>query len=285
MKTVKTISEVRAFVDEKRRAGNRIGFVPTMGFLHEGHASLMKAAKEKCDVVIVSIFVNPTQFGPGEDLETYPRDLIRDQNTCEAVGVDLIFAPEATEMYPEGYSTYVDCEGEITKQLCGASRPTHFKGVTSVVAKLFNIVQPDFAFFGQKDAQQVAVIEKMVRDLNMTVKVVPCPIVRESDGLAMSSRNTYLSVEQRKEALVLSQSLDIAKSKILEGERDADKIKAAIEDHIQSSPLAEIDYVSLVNVKTLLPLVTIEDEFLIALAVKFGKTRLIDNYRGQVSLS
>lgn len=285
MKTVKTISEVRAFVDEKRRAGNRIGFVPTMGFLHEGHASLMKAAKEKCDVVIVSIFVNPTQFGPGEDLETYPRDLIRDQNTCEAVGVDLIFAPEATEMYPEGYSTYVDCEGEITKQLCGASRPTHFKGVTSVVAKLFNIVQPDFAFFGQKDAQQVAVIEKMVRDLNMTVKIVPCPIVRESDGLAMSSRNTYLSVEQRKEALVLSQSLDIAKSKILEGERDADKIKAAIEDHIQSSPLAEIDYVSLVNVKTLLPLVTIEDEFLIALAVKFGKTRLIDNYRGQVSLS
>ena len=285
MKTVKTISEVRAFVDEKRRAGNRIGFVPTMGFLHEGHASLMKAAKEKCDVVIVSIFVNPTQFGPGEDLETYPRDLIRDQNTCEAVGVDLIFAPEATEMYPEGYSTYVDCEGEITKQLCGASRPTHFKGVTSVVSKLFNIVQPDFAFFGQKDAQQVAVIEKMVRDLNMTVKIVPCPIVRESDGLAMSSRNTYLSVEQRKEALVLSQSLDIAKSKILEGERDADKIKAAIEDHIQSSPLAEIDYVSLVNVKTLLPLVTIEDEFLIALAVKFGKTRLIDNYRGQVSLS
>ena len=285
MKTVKTISEVRAFVDEKRRAGNRIGFVPTMGFLHEGHASLMKAAKAKCDVVIVSIFVNPTQFGPGEDLETYPRDLVRDQNTCEAVGVDLIFAPEATEMYPEGYSTYVDCEGEITKQLCGASRPTHFKGVTSVVAKLFNIVQPDFAFFGQKDAQQVAVIEKMVRDLNMTVKIVPCPIVRESDGLAMSSRNTYLSAEQRKEALVLSQSLEMAKSKILEGERDADKIKAAIVDHIQSSPLAEIDYVSLVNVKTLLPLVTIEDEFLIALAVKFGKTRLIDNYRGQVSLS
>ncbi len=285
MKTVKTISEVRAFVDEKRRAGNRIGFVPTMGFLHEGHASLMKAAKAKCDVVIVSIFVNPTQFGPGEDLETYPRDLLRDQNTCEAVGVDLIFAPEASEMYPEGYSTYVDCEGEITKQLCGASRPTHFKGVTSVVAKLFNIVQPDFAFFGQKDAQQIAVIEKMVRDLNMTVKIVPCPIVRESDGLAMSSRNTYLSDEQRKEALVLSQSLEIAKNKIQNGERDANKIKSAIMDHIQSSPLAEIDYVSLVNVKTLLPLVVIEDEFLIALAVKFGKTRLIDNYRGQVSLS
>ncbi|OJV66008.1 MAG: pantoate--beta-alanine ligase [Clostridiales bacterium 38-18] len=285
MKTVKTISEVRAFVDEKRRAGNRIGFVPTMGFLHEGHASLMKAAKAKCDVVIVSIFVNPTQFGPGEDLETYPRDLVRDQNTCEAVGVDLIFAPEASEMYPEGYSTYVDCEGEITKQLCGASRPTHFKGVTSVVAKLFNIVQPDFAFFGQKDAQQIAVIEKMVRDLNMTVKIVPCPIVRESDGLAMSSRNTYLSDEQRKEALVLSQSLEIAKNKIQNGERDANKIKSAIMDHIQSSPLAEIDYVSLVNVKTLLPLVVIEDEFLIALAVKFGKTRLIDNYRGQVSLS
>lgn len=285
MKTVNTISEVRAFVQEKRSAGKIIGFVPTMGYLHEGHASLMKAAKAKCDIVIVSIFVNPTQFGPGEDLETYPRDLVRDQNTCEAVGVDLVFAPEATEMYPEGYSTYVDCEGEITKQLCGASRPTHFKGVTSVVAKLFNIVQPDFAFFGQKDAQQVAVIEKMVRDLNMTVKIVPCPIVRESDGLAMSSRNTYLSVEQRKDALVLSQSLEIAKNKIQNGERDANRIKSAIRDHITSSPLAEIDYVSLVDVKTLLPLTVIEDEFLIALAVKFGKTRLIDNYRGQVSLS
>ncbi len=285
MKTVNTISDVRAFVEEKRKAGKSVGFVPTMGYLHEGHASLMKAAKAKCDVVIVSIFVNPTQFGPGEDLETYPRDLKRDQNTCEAVGVDLIFAPDPSEMYPEGYSTYVDCEGEITKQLCGASRPTHFKGVTSVVAKLFNIVQPDFAFFGQKDAQQVAVIEKMVRDLNMNVKIVPCPIVRESDGLAMSSRNTYLTAEQRKEALVLSQSLEMAKLKILEGERNAEKIKAAIVGHIQSSPLAEIDYVSLVDVKTLLPLVAIEDEFLIALAVKFGKTRLIDNYRGQVSLS
>ena len=204
MITVKTVKELRRLIKAQKSMGHQIGFVPTMGYLHEGHYSLMKAAKVQSDYVVVSIFVNPTQFGPNEDLSAYPRDLERDLMGCEAEGVDLVFAPEVIEMYPEGYSTTVECEGNITKVLCGASRPSHFKGVTSVVAKLFNMVAPDVAYFGQKDAQQVAVIEKMVRELNFDVEIVACPIVREIDGLAMSSRNVYLSKAQRQEALVLS---------------------------------------------------------------------------------
>lgn len=282
METVKSILELRKIVARQKENGKKIGFVPTMGYLHEGHLSLMKASKKKADFTIVSIFVNPTQFGPNEDLATYPRDLERDQAQCESVGVDLIFAPEVSEMYPEGYSTFVDCEGNITKQLCGATRPTHFKGVTSVVAKLFNIVQPNFAFFGQKDAQQVAIIEKMVRELNFPIEIVPCPIVRESDGLAMSSRNTYLSEEARKEALVLHKALQEAKALIENGETDTKVLINEMTNTIKSSKLAVIDYVQIVDTQSLESIATLEKEFLIALAVKFGNTRLIDNYRGQV---
>lgn len=282
MITVKTIKELRSIIDLQKSNGKTIGFVPTMGFLHQGHLSLMQTSKEKSDFTVVSIFVNPTQFGPKEDLATYPRDLERDQALCDSVGVDLIFAPEVSEMYPEGYSTYVDCEGNITKQLCGASRPSHFKGVTSVVAKLFNIVQPDFAFFGQKDAQQVAVIEKMVRELNFSVKIIPCPIVREEDGLAMSSRNTYLDTEQRKEALVLNRALKEAKKLIENGEREAEILIQRLTQVIETSKSAIIDYIQIVDVRSLASISKIEGEFLIALAVKFGSTRLIDNYRGRV---
>ncbi|GAB6106322.1 pantoate--beta-alanine ligase [Fusibacter bizertensis] len=282
MKTVKSILELKEIVAKQKTNGKKIGFVPTMGYLHEGHLSLMRASKNKTDFTIVSIFVNPTQFGPKEDLATYPRDLKRDQALCESVGVDLIFAPEVSEMYPEGYSTYVDCEGNITKQLCGATRPTHFKGVTSVVSKLFNIVQPNFAFFGQKDAQQVAIIEKMVRELNFPIEIVPCPIVREADGLAMSSRNTYLSEDARKEALVLHKALLEAKTLIENGETDTKVLINEMTNTIKSSKLAVIDYVQVVDTQSLESIATLEDEFLIALAVKFGNTRLIDNYRGQV---
>ncbi|HAS73186.1 MAG TPA: pantoate--beta-alanine ligase [Clostridiales bacterium UBA8960] len=279
MKTVNTVAEARAAIKAQRALGKTIGFVPTMGFLHVGHLSLMEAAKERTDFVVVSIFVNPTQFGPNEDLASYPRDLNRDQKMCESVGVDLIFAPSVEEMYPAGYSTYVDCEGDITAQLCGASRPTHFKGVTSVVAKLFNIVAPDVAFFGQKDAQQVAVIEKMVRDMNFNLEIVPCPIVREADGLAMSSRNTYLNEVERKEALVLSQALNLAKEKIDQGERSTSVLIEMMTEKINQSPVSTIDYVSIVDSSTLAPIETLNDDFLVALAVKIGKTRLIDNFR------
>ncbi len=282
MQTVKTIHELNKIIREQKEKGKQVGFVPTMGFLHQGHLSLMKASKAKSDFTVVSIFVNPTQFGPKEDLATYPRDLVRDQALCESVGVDLIFAPEVSEMYPDGYSTYVDCEGNITKQLCGASRPTHFKGVTSVVAKLFNIVQPNFAFFGQKDAQQVAIIEKMVRELNFPIEIIPCPIIREEDGLAMSSRNTYLSAKERSEALVLHKALLEAKVSIEDGETNSEVLKRRMTDIINTSQSAVIDYVQIVDTHSLESIETIENEFLIALAVKFGNTRLIDNYRGKL---
>lgn len=279
MITVNTIAEVKTLISAQKKLGKTIGFVPTMGFLHEGHLSLMEAAKQMTNFVVVSIFVNPTQFGPNEDLASYPRDMERDQKLCASVGVDLIFAPSVNEMYPSGYSTYVNCEGDITTQLCGASRPTHFKGVTSVVAKLFNIVAPDKAFFGQKDAQQVAVIEKMVRDLDFSLEILPCPIIREEDGLAMSSRNTYLDENERKEALVLSQALTLAKHKIDQGERSAAHLKHIMMEKINQSPVATIDYVSIVDSKTLTPIEELNDDFLVALAVKIGKTRLIDNFR------
>ena len=281
MQILNTVAETRTAIESQRKMGKSIGFVPTMGFLHDGHLSLMETAKDQTDFVVVSIFVNPTQFGPNEDLASYPRDLERDVELCKSVGVDLIFAPSVSEMYPDGYSTYVDCEGDITNRLCGATRPTHFKGVTSVVSKLFNIVMPDKAFFGQKDAQQVAVIEKMVRDLNYNLEIIPCPIVRESDGLAMSSRNAYLNDDQRKEALVLSKALKRAKALIEAGERSTETLIGEMIKIIEVSPSAVIDYVSIVDAKTLDAIETINDDFLVALAVKIGKTRLIDNFRQQ----
>ena len=284
MRVLNTVEAVRSAVKNARRNGGEVGLVPTMGFLHDGHLSLMKRAKIENDLMIVSIFVNPTQFGPNEDLASYPRDLDRDLALCESVGVDIIFAPSVLEMYPEGYSTYVDAEGSITKTLCGASREGHFKGVTSVVSKLFNIIAPDRAYFGQKDAQQVAVIEKMVRDLNFDIEIIPCEIVREADGLAMSSRNTYLSDVERKEALVLSQSLQIVKQAIETGERDAAKLIDQMRAHILTAPSAVVDYIQIVNAKTLEDIDTLTGDVLIALAVKIGKTRLIDNARLTVEL-
>ncbi|WIF94141.1 pantoate--beta-alanine ligase [Caminicella sporogenes] len=282
MKIIHTIKEIREEVKAARRSGKSIGFVPTMGFLHEGHLSLIKKAREENDFVVVSIFVNPTQFGPEEDLESYPRDLERDSRLSEEAGADVIFNPTAEEMYPEGYSTYVEIEGKLTKKLCGISRPGHFKGVTTVVSKLFNIVTPDRAYFGQKDAQQVAVIEQMVRDLNFDVKIVPCPIVREKDGLAMSSRNTYLSKEERKAALILSKTLFKAEEMIKNGERNSTKIRDFIINNIKSEPLANIDYVEIVDAKSLKYLNEIKGDVLIALAVKFGRARLLDNIRLEV---
>lgn len=282
MDIIHGIDQLRTLVKLEKSNGKSIGFVPTMGFLHEGHLSLMREAKKETDFVVVSIFVNPTQFGPNEDLESYPRDLTRDLALCASVGVDLIFVPEVEEMYPEGYSTYVVCEGEITKKLCGASRPTHFKGVTSVVAKLFNMVSPHKAFFGQKDAQQVAIIKKMVRELNIDIEIVSCPIVREPDGLAMSSRNTYLSPEERVDARVLSQALNEVKQQLDSGVRDVKILLEGMKLKISDCQSAKIDYISIVNANTLEDIDLIQGEVLVALAVKIGKTRLIDNLRYQV---
>ena len=279
MQIVSRPLELNNWVKSEKEKGKTVGFVPTMGFLHEGHLSLMKAAKKENDIVVVSIFVNPTQFGPGEDLESYPRDFEKDKRLCESVGVDIIFAPTVADMYPDGYSTYVNCEGEITKQLCGASRPSHFKGVTSVVAKLFLMVAPNRAYFGQKDAQQVAVIEKMVRELNFDLDIIPCPIVRETDGLAMSSRNTYLSSDERQDALVLSQALNLCQKAISEGITRTEELIALMTKKVQSVQTSTIDYIQIVDAATLLPIETLNDDYLVALAVKIGKTRLIDNFR------
>lgn len=278
---IKTIRELKEIIRNHRKQGKSVGFVPTMGFLHEGHLSLIRTAKKENEFVVVSIFVNPTQFGVGEDFEAYPRDLDKDSKLSESAGADVIFCPSVTEMYPEKYQTYVEVM-EITDRLCGISRPTHFKGVTTVVNKLFNIVEPDKAYFGQKDAQQVAVIQKMVMDLNMNVEVIPCPIVRESDGLAMSSRNTYLTSEQRQAALILSKSLFAAEDLINKGCRDALEVKEHITKMINSEPLAVIDYVEIVDALTLDSITTIKNSILMALAVKIGKTRLIDNIRMEV---
>lgn len=281
MKIVKTVNEVRGIVKAVRAQGRSIGFVPTMGYLHQGHVSLVEKARSENDFVVVSIFVNPTQFGVGEDFETYPRNLEQDSLLCEKAGTDLIFHPEAKEMYPNGYKTYTEVLG-ITDRLCGASRPGHFKGVTTVVNKLFNIVQPDKAYFGQKDAQQVAVLQRMVLDLNIDVTIVPCPIVREEDGLAMSSRNTYLSIEEHKAALILSKSLFEVRKHILDGEHDALVLKEWLTSYIKSEPLASIDYVEIVDALSLEPITKLSGEILIALAVRTGKTRLIDNIRLEV---
>ncbi|MFZ5826654.1 MAG: pantoate--beta-alanine ligase [Bacillota bacterium] len=276
MRLVARISEVREAVRAARAAGKRIGFVPTMGYLHEGHLTLMRRARQECDFVVVSIFVNPTQFGPNEDFARYPRDLERDAALCASVPVDLIFHPGVEEMYPEPFRSSVRVSG-LTEGLCGASRPGHFEGVATVVTKLFNIVQPDFAFFGQKDAQQVAVIQRMVTDLNLDLTVVPVPTVREADGLAMSSRNTYLSPAERQAALVLSRSLQMALKRVEAGERDMRALAADLRAMIAAEPLANIDYVEIVDYGTLQPVERLSAKALAALAVRFGKTRLIDN--------
>lgn len=276
MKIVSTIEEVRAQVREWKKEGKTVGFVPTMGYLHEGHASLMDAAGEN-DKVVVSIFVNPMQFGPNEDLASYPRDLEHDAKVCEAHGVDLIFHPTPEEMYGDNFYSYVDMD-VLTKELCGLSRPVHFRGVCTVVAKLFNIVTPDKVYFGQKDAQQLAVIKRMVKDLNMPLTIVGCPIIREEDGLAKSSRNTYLSPEERKAALVLSRSIFLGKKMVEQGEKDCKKIKEAMTAEIEKEPLAKIDYVKIVDLSTMQQVETTEHGVLAAIAVYIGKTRLIDNF-------
>lgn len=277
MEICSTIDAVRKQVKEWKREGLTIGFVPTMGYLHEGHRSLMEAARKENDKVVVSIFVNPMQFGPTEDLESYPRDLQKDATLCEGVGVDLIFHPEPEEMYPEGFCSYVDMNG-LTTELCGKSRPIHFRGVQTVVLKLFHIVTPDNAYFGQKDAQQLAVIKRMVKDLSVDITIHGCPIIREEDGLAKSSRNTYLNAQERQAALILSKSLREGKRLIAEGQKDADTIKKAITDYIQTEPMAKIDYVDVVDFDTITPIHTIAGETLVAIAVYIGKTRLIDNF-------
>ena len=277
MNIVHTVNEVRAQVKEWRAAGLSVGLVPTMGYLHEGHKSLIDRAVKENDRVVVSVFVNPMQFGPTEDLASYPRDLNRDAALCEAAGADLIFNPEPENMYASDFSSFIDMS-TLTKGLCGKSRPIHFRGVCTVVGKLFNIVQPDKAYFGQKDAQQLAVIRHMVNDLNFNLEIVGCPIIREEDGLAKSSRNTYLSPEERQAALILSKSLERGRELIEAGERDAETIKQAITDLIQTEPLARIDYVELVDWNTLEPVERIEGPVLNAIAVYIGKTRLIDNH-------
>ena len=276
MKVVGTIKEVRELVKEWKKNGETVGFVPTMGYLHEGHGSLITKARENNDKVVVSIFVNPMQFGPTEDLESYPRDLEKDSKFCESLGADLIFHPEPEEMYHEDFSSYVDMS-VLTEELCGLSRPVHFRGVCTVVTKLFNIVQPDNAYFGQKDAQQLAIIKHMVQDLNMDINVVGCPIVREEDGLAKSSRNTYLSPEERKAALILSKTVKLAKELIDAGEKDADVVVAKMKENIETEPMAKIDYVKAVNGLTMQQQKEIKAPMLIAMAVYIGKTRLIDN--------
>lgn len=274
---IETVKELREYLAGQRAASKTVGLVPTMGFLHEGHLSLIREAKAENDVVVVSDFVNPTQFGPNEDFESYPRNIERDTELALSAGADVIFYPSVSEMYPPESSTYVEVEGNITRVLCGASRPTHFRGVTTVVNKLFNIVEPDKAYFGQKDAQQVAVLTKMVKDLHMDIELIICPIVREPDGLAMSSRNTYLSAEERKQAVILNQALKKAKNAFANGEKDVVKLTGIITDKINEMPLAVIDYVSILDFPSLKPIITIEKDALAAVAVKFGKTRLIDN--------
>lgn len=276
MKVVDSISRMSTLVKILKKEGKSVGFVPTMGYLHEGHLSLVRTAKKHTDIVMMSIFVNPIQFGPGEDIDKYPRDFKHDEQMAQSAGVDVLFYPLAKDMYPAGYSTYVNVES-LTENLCGRSRPGHFKGVATVVAKLFGIVKPDIAYFGQKDAQQAIIIKKMVEDLNMGVEIKVLPTMREADGLAMSSRNTYLSSSEREDAAVLHQSLEKAEYLIKKGERDVKKVIKAIESSIKEKPSTKIDYISIVDAKNLKDVDVITGEVLIALAVFVGKTRLIDN--------
>jgi pantoate--beta-alanine ligase len=277
MTIIYTVNEIRQTIKSWKKEGSSIGFVPTMGYLHEGHQSLITRAVSENDRVVVSIFVNPMQFGPSEDLASYPRNFEHDIAICEANGADLIFCPEVTELYLPNFCTYVDMNS-LTQGLCGKSRPYHFRGVCTVVNKLFNIVNADRAYFGQKDAQQLAVIRRMIRDLNMDIDIVGCPIIREKDGLAKSSRNTYLSAEERNAALILNQSIAIGQQLIEQGERDAKTIICAITNNINAEPLAKIDYVEIVDALSMEKLDKIECSILVAIAVFIGKTRLIDNF-------
>lgn len=277
MKIINNIKEIRKQVKDWKNDGLSVALVPTMGYLHEGHESLIKKASEDNDRVIVSIFVNPMQFGINEDLSTYPRNIDRDSDICEKNGASLIFNPSVEEMYTDEFSTFVDLNN-LTFGLCGKSRPTHFRGVCTVVSKLFNIVNPDKAYFGQKDAQQLSIIKQMVIDLNFDIEIVSCAIVREADGLAKSSRNTYLSKEERQAATIINKSLKKAKSLIKSGERDSKKIINFIKNEISKEPLAKIDYISTVDNKSIKSVRTIEEGSLIAVAVFIGNTRLIDNF-------
>jgi pantoate--beta-alanine ligase len=276
MQVVDTVVALRQHLAKERAHGKCIGLVPTMGYLHAGHLSLVYAARQECDVVVMSIFVNPRQFGPQEDLANYPRDMERDLALARAAGVDVVFTPGVDEVYPSGYQTEVTVSA-LTQPLCGASRPGHFNGVTTVVSKLFNMVGPDRAYFGQKDYQQATVIQRMVTDLNMPLTVVMCPIVREDDGLAMSSRNAYLNPEERQAALVLSRALLLAREKLTQGERQPQRLEAALRDTIAAEPLTRIDYAAICDQHTLKPVGCLSGSVLVALAVFVGATRLIDN--------
>lgn len=277
MQIEKTVAGVKAQVRAWKKEGFSVGLVPTMGYLHEGHKSLIERAVKENDKVVVSVFVNPTQFGPTEDLESYPRDLNADSILCEDAGAALIFAPEVSEMYAENFTTYVNTSG-VSAELCGKSRPIHFRGVCTVVNKLINIATPDRAYFGEKDAQQLAVIRRMVRDLNMNVEIVGCPIIREADGLAKSSRNTYLSPEERQAALVLSRAIRAGKAMVQSGEKDGEKVLAEMKRIISEEPLARIDYVEMVKWDTIEIHHRVDCPILVAIAVFIGKTRLIDNF-------
>lgn len=276
MRIIRDPAQMQGYAETLRRQGKRIGFVPTMGYLHEGHLSLVREARSKADCVVVSIFVNPTQFAPSEDLDAYPRDFARDEALLKEVGTDVIFFPEAKTMYPEGYRTFVTVEN-LSKNLCGISRPTHFRGVATIVTKLFNIVKPHVAVFGQKDFQQLVVIKRMVEDLNFDVEIIGHPTVREKDGLAMSSRNTYLSPEERADALLLKKALDKAREGYEAGVRQAGPLVKMAREVLEQSPRIRIDYLKVCDTQSLKDVEVIEDEAVMAVAVFIGKTRLIDN--------
>jgi pantoate--beta-alanine ligase len=281
MKVVKSVAGMKALAREWKKEGRTVGFVPTMGYLHAGHLSLVRESKKRAGVTVVSIFVNPAQFGPHEDFKKYPRDLGKDSAYLKEAGVDCLFYPAAADIYPPGYRTYVEVQG-LQDRLCGKSRPGHFRGVATVVLKLFNIVGPDLAFFGAKDAQQVKIIERMAADLDLAVEVVTCSLVREPDGLALSSRNAYLGPEERRAALVLSRSLRWAERAVAAGERDAANLVAGIRSAIEAEPLARVDYVEAVDPDSLEPVAEVRGGVLVALAVFIGSTRLIDNIRLRV---
>lgn len=282
MKVITKIATMRKYAARAKKAGKRIGLVPTMGYLHKGHMSLVAAARRECDVVVVSIFVNPIQFGPREDLKKYPRDLARDKKLCAGSGVDVLFVPSVREMYPHGFSTFVDVRGVAAETLCGASRPGHFRGVATVVAKLFNIVSPDVSYFGEKDAQQSVVIQKMARELGIPTRIRVMPTVREKNGLAVSSRNSYLSDEDRKKALSIRASLARARKAVLSGEHRASVVKNSVKDSLKKASGIRVDYVDIVRAEDLMPLKKLKGDLFILAAAFVGKTRLIDNIRMRI---
>lgn len=277
MRIITEIEDMRRMIREARQSGKSIGFIPTMGFLHAGHLALIEKARLENDMVVTSIFVNPTQFGPNEDFDAYPRNPEKDQSLMANAGVDAAFFPAVETLYPEGFETYIEVGASLTQGLCGASRPGHFRGVATIVTKLLNIIQPDRAYFGQKDAQQVAVIRQVVKDLDIPVEIVACPIVRESDGLAMSSRNTYLTQQERQDALVLSQSLNAVQKAVDDGVRLASELEKLMEGMFEEVSSASVDYIAIVDALTLNPIDVLKGQVLVAVAVRIGKVRLIDN--------